>query len=241
REHGEVFSLGVPVRKEIREAIAGISEDVWRPIAYPKAVFDKDEQRWISDAEIAEIPFTAFTSKTKKYQVTARLVIRRVKRLNPASVPEGQGELFAAHRHAIFTNSPFPLEQAEPRHCEHSVIEPVFADLEDSALAHPPSGTFTANAVWFTLAAAAYNLTRAAGHLASVFHTRARTGTLRRHLVTLPARIATGARTLTLHLPERWPWADAFTGLWTATGTASAPDSDAPARRQENHPRTTKT
>ncbi|MGW0534406.1 hypothetical protein [Streptomyces sp. NPDC003032] len=30
--------------------------------------------------------------------------------------------------------------------------------------------------------------------------------------------IATGARRLTLHLPERWRWADDFTDLWTATG-----------------------
>ncbi|MFD7446737.1 transposase, partial [Streptomyces sp. NPDC059909] len=76
----------------------------------------------------------------------------------------------------------------------------------------------TASDVWLTLAATAYNLTRAAGHLASVFHARARTGTIRRHLISVPARIATGARRLTLHLPQLWPWQDDFTDLWTATG-----------------------
>ncbi len=68
------------------------------------------------------------------------------------------------------------------------------------------------------LAATAYNLTRASGHLASAFHAKARTGTIRRHLINIPARIATGARRLTLHLPERWRWCDDFTDLWTATG-----------------------
>ncbi|MFC3351379.1 IS1380 family transposase, partial [Streptomyces echinoruber] len=52
----------------------------------------------------------------------------------------------------------------------------------------------------------------------SVFHARARTGTIRRHLISIPARIATGARRLTLHLPQPWRWADDFTDLWTATG-----------------------
>ena len=85
-------------------------------------------------------------------------------------------------------------------------------------LAHLPSGKFTANAAWLTLAALAYNLTRAAGHLSSTFHARARTGTIRRHLIHIPARIATGARRITLHLPQLWPWTGDFTHLWTATG-----------------------
>ncbi len=59
-------------------------------------------------------------------------------------------------------------------HREHAQVEQVFADPEDSALAHLPSGKFTAKAAWLSLAATAYNLTRSAGHLASVFHARAR-------------------------------------------------------------------
>ncbi|MBN0049222.1 IS1380 family transposase [Streptomyces actuosus] len=213
------FSLAVAVRKKIREAIAAIPEDAWTPIMYAAAVWDTEEERWISDAEITEVPFTAFTSKKKAFHTTARLIVRRVKRLNPKSVPEGQAELFGVWRHhVIFTDSPFVLAQAEPMHREHAVVEQVFADLEDSALAHLPSGKFTANAAWLTLAATAYNLTRAAGHLASVFHARARTGTIRRHLINIPARIAIGARRLTLHLPQRWRWQDDFTDLWTATG-----------------------
>ena len=219
RTAGARFSLAVAVRKKIREAIATIPEGAWTPIKYAAVVWDDEEERWISDAEIAEVPFTAFTSKKKTFHTTARLIVRRVKRLNPKSVPEGQAELFSVWRHhVIFTDSPFILAQAEPMHREHAQVEQVFADLEDSALAHLPSGKFTANAAWLTLAATAYNLTRAAGHLASVFHARARTGTIRRHLVNIPARIATGARRLTLHLPQRWRWADDFTDLWTATG-----------------------
>ncbi|MET8953650.1 transposase, partial [Streptomyces sp. NPDC004533] len=69
-----------------------------------------------------------------------------------------------------------------------------------------------------TLAALAHNLTRALGTLASAFHAKARTGTIRRQLLAIPARLAAGARTLTFHLPERWPWEAEFTTLWTAIG-----------------------
>lgn len=61
-----------------------------------------------------------------------------------------------------------------------AVIEQVSADLEDSALGHLPSGKFTANATWLTLAALTHNLTRALGARASAFHAKARTGAVRR-------------------------------------------------------------
>jgi len=219
RTAGVRFSLAVAVKKTVREAIVSIPEDAWTPIEYASAVWDDEDACWVSDAEIAEIPFTAFTSKRKQFHTTARLIVRRVKRLNPKSVPEGQAELFGVWRHhVIFTDSRFELVQAEPMHREHAVVEQVFADLEDSALGHLPSGKFTANAAWLTLAAAAYNLTRATARLASTFHAKARTGTIRRHLIHVPARIATRARTITLHLPQRWCWEADFTDLWTATG-----------------------
>ena len=62
----------------------------------------------------------------------------------------------------------------------------------------------------------AHNLTRAAGVLASMLHARATTATIRAHLINVPARIARGARRLTLHLPQGWPWQAALEGLHTA-------------------------
>jgi hypothetical protein len=80
-----------------------------------------------------------------------------------------------------------------------------------------PGGSFAANAAWLALAAIAHNLTRAAGCLASLFHARARTGTLRRQLITVAARIARRSCHITLHLPTNWPHQDAFTNLFTTT------------------------
>jgi hypothetical protein len=65
-----------------------------------------------------------------------------------------------------------------------------------------------------THAVIAFNLARAAGVAASPQHARARWGTLRTQLINLPARIASSARRLTLHLPSDWPWADAWQTLF---------------------------
>ena len=62
----------------------------------------------------------------------------------------------------------------------------------------------------------AFNLTRAAGTLASAFHAKATTGTIRTQLINVPARLARSARRLTLHLPAAWPWQHGWQRLHTA-------------------------
>ncbi len=94
----------------------------------------------------------------------------------------------------MFTDSPLVTLQAETTHRAHAIVEQVIADLKNGPLAHLPSGTFTANAAWLALAAIAFNLTRAAGCLASRVHARATTGTLRTQLINVPARLASSAR-----------------------------------------------
>jgi hypothetical protein len=107
--------------------------------------------------------------------------------------------------------------QAETTHRGHAIVEQVIADLKSGALAHFPSGEFAANSAWLVLAAIAFNLTRAAGAIASVFHAKANTATIRRQLIAVPARLATSARRLALHLPKDWPWWDSWQGLFNAT------------------------
>ncbi len=143
---------------------------------------------------------------TASSQLTAIIGTLRVKRLNPKAVPEGQGELFSIWRHhAFLTDDTLVIEQAEPRHRHHAVVEQVFSDLENGPLAHLPSERFNANAAWLVLAAAAFNLMRAAGRIASPFHAKATGATLRRTPVNVPARITTSARRIRLHLPEHPP------------------------------------
>jgi hypothetical protein len=118
--------------------------------------------------------------------------------------------------HAVFTDSPLPLVDAETAHRAHAVIEQVIADLKAGPLAHLPSGRFTANAAWLVLAALAHTLTRAAGVLAGRTHARARPATLRQDLIHVPARLARTARRLVLHLPRDWTHKPGWTRLFTA-------------------------
>jgi hypothetical protein len=214
RRGGARFSVTARMDRKIRRAIAAIPDDAWVGIRYPQAIFDEEEQRWISDAEVAEVTYTAFASRRRR-AVTARLIVRRVRRL----APPGQTELGPAWRyHAVFTDSPFPMLQAEADHRDHAIIEQLNAELIDGPLAHLPSGHFAANAAWLTCVGIAHNLLRGAATLASRYHGSARSATLRRHLITVPARIAhRGRDRIVLHLPEHWPWYDAWDGLFEAT------------------------
>ena len=52
---GARFSVTARMDKAVRRTIAAIPEQAWTPIHYPNAVWDEDEERLISDAEVAEI------------------------------------------------------------------------------------------------------------------------------------------------------------------------------------------
>ena len=217
---GADVSVTVRLDPRVKAAIATIHDDTWQTIQYTDAIFDETTQRWVSRAEVAEIPFTAFTSK-KADQVPGRLVVRRIPDLNPH---RGQDSLFDTWRfHAFFTTSTLDTVTADKTHRGHAIIEQVHADLKHSALAHLPSGKFCANAAWLVCAAIAFNLTRAAATLASPTMAKATTATIRRTLITVPARIATSARRLTLHLPQHWPWETGWTALFIKTCGPPAP------------------
>jgi hypothetical protein len=174
-------------------------------------VFDEQTQQWISNAEVAETSYTAFESTI--HRVTARLVVRRVRELNPA--PPGQQELFPMWRYnAFLTDADLTTVAADLTHRGHAIVEQLLADLIDGPLAHMPSGRFAANAAWLSLAAMSHNLTRAAGCLTGPSHAKARTSTIRRHLINIPARIAHRARRTIMHLPNHWPWQPSWQALF---------------------------
>lgn len=208
------FSITTRIDAKIRTACESISDEQWVDIKYPQAVYDEDTGRWISDAQVAETEYTAFAGT--RHAVTARLIVRRIRRDDPTQAP-GQEELVPAYRyHAVFTDSPYTLVQAETQHRQHAIIEQINADLIAGPLAHLPSGHFNANDAWLTCAAISHNLTRAAGHLAAGAYGSARPATIRTRFINVAARLAHRARTIHLHLPEYWPWQAAFDNLYTA-------------------------
>ncbi|NIH96738.1 hypothetical protein FHU31_003728 [Mycolicibacterium fluoranthenivorans] len=146
RRAGAQFSLVMIRNAAVDRAITAIADDARTPVSYPGAVCDPDTGGWISDAEVAEIGYTAFASTPDR--ITARLIVRRVK---DARFPDA---LFPIWRyHPFFTNTDLPVEAADITHRQHAIIETVFADLIDGPLAHIPSGRFGANSAGILCAA----------------------------------------------------------------------------------------
>ena len=201
------FSLALSRNRRVTKAIKAIDETEWTPVHYPGAVLDPDTGALISDAEVAE---TTHTLAIRGHgRVTARLVVRRVR---DANSPDG---LFPVWRyHPFFTNTTLPTAEADLTHRKHAIVETTFADLIDGPLAHIPSGLFAANCAWLACAVITHNLLRAAGTLAGGDHAVARGATLRRDLITVPARFAAPARKPMLHLPAHWPWQIGWKTLW---------------------------
>jgi hypothetical protein len=206
---GARFSVVLIKNPAVTAAIASIGEDGWTPVNYPGAIEDPDTGQLISDAEVAEVLFTAFAST--KHPVTARLIVRRVRDRARTE------ELFPVYRHHPFlTDSTESTAQADITHRRHAIIETVHSDLIDGPLSGMPCGRFAANGAWAICAAICHNLLRAAGSVIGSAHAVARGATLRRHLVAVPARLARPARRRVLHLPAHWPWAAQWTALWSS-------------------------
>ena len=151
--------MTVHLDSKVRAAIATIDDDAWTPIKYTDVIFDQATNTWVSKAEVAEIPFTAFSSRKASEQVHGHLVVRRIPDLNTAD--HGQQTPFDTWRfHAFFTTTDTDL-----------------LDTVDAGKTHR----------------------------------------VRRQLITTPARIASSARQLKLHLPTGWPWQHPWTELFTQT------------------------
>jgi hypothetical protein len=49
---GARFSITARMDPAVTRACSSIAEDAWTPIHYPNAIWDEDEQRLVSDAEV---------------------------------------------------------------------------------------------------------------------------------------------------------------------------------------------
>jgi hypothetical protein len=77
-------------------------------VRYPGAVPDPNTGEFISDAEVAEVDYTAFAGT--KYEITTRLIVRRVRDRNHPD------ELFPVWRyHPFFTTNTEPARQWKTR------------------------------------------------------------------------------------------------------------------------------
>ena len=185
------FSITVRQHQSLRTLIEAIPEEAWTPIPY-----------WMGDgADVAETVYTPF--RGEKDATPVRLIVRRVK-----PTPGSQLALLTLYDyHAFITDRDGETLELEADHRRHAEIENAIRDLKYGvALNHLPSGRFGANGAWLAVQVMAHNLARWTSRI-GLGQGIVTTKTLRRRLFGLPGRLTRSARRLTLHLPERWPWA----------------------------------
>jgi hypothetical protein len=183
---GVEFSVGIKQSATVKALIAQIPQEAWTPVRdYPET----------GEAQVAETVLKGW-----------RLIVRRTRLTDP-----DQLALWPDWRHHCFaTNRTVPTLTADVDHRDHATIEQVIRDLKDQALAHFPTGKFTANSAWTVIAALAHNLARWTTLIAQPTATVQTAGTRRRRLLQIPGRIVRTARTWTLRLPAHWPWQTEF-------------------------------
>ena len=182
---GVKFSIGVKQSPQVKALIAAIPEADWTVVEdYPET----------GEAQLAETTLAGF-----------RLIVRRTRLIG------GQAELWPDWRHHCFvTNRTLPILVADIDHRDHATIELTIRDLKDQALAHFPSGKYTANSAWTVIAALAHNLARWATLIGLPNRPVQTAQSRRRHLLRIPGRLTRTARRWTLRLPARWPWRTDF-------------------------------
>ncbi len=191
------FSITAKLHKGgIRTAIAAIDKAAWVAIPY-----------FLDGAAVAETTYRPFGAKGRP----CRLIVRRVR-----PTPGSQLALFTEFSyHAFITDRQGETLELEADHRRHAEIENTIRDLKYGVgLNHLPSGRFGANAAWLALNVTAHNLARWTSRI-GLGEAIVATDTIRRHHLAMPGRITHSARNFNLHLPQRWPWADAFNACLT--------------------------
>jgi hypothetical protein len=185
------FSITVRLHKALHNTVAAIPDEAWVPIPY-----------FLDGADVAETTYRAFG----KNEPELRLIVRRTR-----PTPGTQLALFVEFSyHAFITDRVGDTLAVEADHRRHAEIENTIRDLKYGVgLNHLPSGQFGANAAWLALNVIAHNLSRWTGRIGAceqlITHK-----TLRRRYLRVPGRLTRSARRVTLHLPDRWPWAEQF-------------------------------
>jgi Transposase DDE domain group 1 len=182
---GVEFSIGVRQHKHIRALIDEIPETDWITVNdYPDT----------GEAQVAETQLGSW-----------RLIIRRTRLIG------AQAELWPDWRyHCFVTNRTAPTLVADIDHRDHAHVELVIRDLKDQALAHFPTGKFTANSAWTVIAALAHNLARWSTLIGHPNRPVQNAAARRTHLLRIPGRLTRTSRRWTLRLPARWPWKNDF-------------------------------
>ena len=196
--HNACYSITIPHNAKVKAAIAAIDDD-WASIEYTRG----------GEAQVAESTITTSARSRSRKPRTLRLIVRRTRLVG------AQAELWPNWRHHAFITDRDDLDtkEADAYHRGHARVELAIKDLKDNGLRRCPSGRFFANGAWLACAALAHNLLRWTARLGHLHHSAQLTvaATVRKRLLTVPARLLNHSGRHRLRLPLNWPWANTFT------------------------------
>ena len=205
------FSVSMPIDERTRTAILAAPEGAWTPALRQNGA--TREGAWVTELSGVDL---------SGWPTGARAICRR-ERPHPGAqltFTDADGHRFQL----LLTNQAGDVVMLEARHRARARIEDAIRAAKDTGLGNLPFRDFAANAVWLELVLIAQDLltwTQALlldGDLALAEPKR-----LRYRLLHLAGRITRSGRRIRLHLPARWPWADALVAAFTRLRALPAP------------------
>ncbi len=214
RETGIRFSLGFQITEAVRAAILKTEQSAWQ------AAIDQDAQAR-EGAAVCEL--TDSVELLTEWPRGTRLICRR-ERPHPGaqlSFTDHEGHRFQC---LITDQEGTDLAALEARHRAHARVEDRIRCTRDCGLRNLPFRDFGPNAVWLELALCSQDILAHAqalcleGALA-----RCEPKRLRHRLLHMAGKITRSGRRATLHLPRRWPWAEALIAAFARLRRLPAP------------------
>jgi hypothetical protein len=201
RETGIRFSLGFAITEGARAAILEVPESAWRP-----AIDGNGAVR--EGAAVCEL--TDRAPLASEWPQGTRLICRR-ERPHPGaqlSFTDHEGHRFQC---LITDQEGSDIAFLEARHRAHARVEDRIRCARECGLSNLPFRDFAANEAWLELVLAAQDLLATAATICLEGELRrAEPKRLRQRLLHIAGKLTRSGRRTTLHLPRRWPWAEAL-------------------------------
>ncbi|MQA76570.1 MAG: IS1380 family transposase [Solirubrobacterales bacterium] len=205
------FSASMPIDEHAQKVILAVAESAWTPAIRQDGA--EREGAWV--AELSDLDLSGWPEGSR--------AICRKERPHPGAqltFSDAGGHRFQV----LLTNQAGDSVALEARHRARARVEDAIRAAKDTGLRNLPFREFTANAAWLELVLVAQDLMSWAqsllleGDLA-----RAEPKRLRYRLLHVAGRITRSGRRIRLHLPARWPWAEALVEAFARLRALPAP------------------
>lgn len=207
------FSLGYYVTEAVGAAALALPDTAWRAALDPGG--EPRDGAWVAELT-GHLDLAAWPDGT-------RLIVRK-ERPHPGAQLRFTDT--GGHRYQAFLTDQAgdDLAALEVTHRLHARVEDRIAEARELGLARLPFSAFCDNETWLEIVLLAQDLL--AWNRALIFDPNsARLGLkrLRHRLLHVAGRLTRSGRRRTLHLPARWPWADALLGAFAQLRALPAP------------------